>query len=202
MSDMLGRLLGAVLEGRQAGPQPGAGGLEAALGGLLGGGPQALNGLDQVANQLRQAGLGAQVESWIGPGANQPVAPEALIQAFGRQPLEQLGQRTGTDGAGLAGLLATLLPVVINALTPQGRMPQSPAELPGGGQAAGGLGALAGLLGGSGGAAGAGGLLGALGGLMGGAAGQVPPGPTGAQGPVDGAAYGKFGPGRDGGPKG
>ncbi len=214
MSDILGRLLGAVLEGQQP-ARPGAppAGLAGALGGLLGGGEQAVGGLDQVTNQLRQAGLGHQVDSWIGTGANEPIAPEALMQAFGRQPLEQLGQRAGTDGAGLAGLLAAVLPAVINAMTPQGRLPQSPAELPGGGglgallgggaAQGGGLGALAGMLGGAGGAAGAGGLMGALGGLMGGGAAAQPGhgGTVGGEGLADGAAYGKRRPGQGGGMK-
>jgi uncharacterized protein YidB (DUF937 family) len=186
--------------------QPDLNALAGLLGQVLGGGNA--QGLGALTDRLRQGGLGAEVDSWIGPGANQPVAPDRLAAALGPQQL-------GGSGGGMAGVLAALLPVVVNALTPQGRLPQHDAELPqgglagllgamGGGQGAsagGGLGGMLGqLMGGGGAPAQQGGLGALLGGLMGG--GQAPGAGGGAvEGAVDGRAYGKFGPG-DGGRKG
>jgi uncharacterized protein YidB (DUF937 family) len=205
MSDMMGQVLGALLggQGRQA---PGQGGLSEALGGLLGGGDRSVQGLEGIAAQLRQAGLGPQVDSWIGTGANEPVAPEALVQAFGQDEMDRLGRGSGVGGGALAGVLAAVLPAVINAMTPQGRVPRSAAEMPGGG----GLAALFGGQAPPGG--GMEGMLGALGGLLGGAGlGGGGIGSQGGQGgglggtmedrggAVPGAAYGKHAPGQSGG---
>jgi uncharacterized protein YidB (DUF937 family) len=190
--------------------QPDLNAIAGLLGQVLGGGNA--QGLGALTDRLRQGGLGPEVDSWIGPGANQPVAPDRLAAALGPQ---QLGVQGGSGG-GMAGVLAALLPVVVNALTPQGRLPQHDAELPqgglsgllgamGGGQGAsagGGLGGMLGQLMGGGGAQAAqqGGLGALLGGLMGG--GQAPAaGGSSVEGATDGRAYGKFGPG-DGGRKG
>jgi uncharacterized protein YidB (DUF937 family) len=214
MSDILGRVLGGLMQGQGA-QQPQAGGLGGLLGQLLGGGDQSVSGLNGMAEQLRQAGLGRQVDSWIGTGANEPVDPDALAGALGRDHVNNLAQQSGVSGSGLAGTLAALLPVLINAMTPQGRVPQSAAELPqGGGLAAllggagqqggggAGLGALMGALSGQGGAAG--GAAAGLGALLGGAAGGGPArqgGSVSRDGLADGAAYGKNAPGRSGGMK-
>ena len=176
--------------------QPDLNAIAGLLGQVLGGGNA--NGLSARTGRLRQNGLGPEVDSGIRPGANQPVAPDRLAEALGAQ---QLGVQGGSGG-GMAGVLAALLPVVVSALTPQGRLPQHDAELPQGGLA-GLLGAMGGGLGGilgqpMGGGAGQqqqGGLGALLGGLMGGA-------PAGAGGAVeraaDGRASGKFGPGSGG----
>jgi uncharacterized protein YidB (DUF937 family) len=182
--------------------QPDLNALAGLLGQVLGGGNA--SGLAGLTDRLRQGGLGAEVDSWIGPGANQPVAPDRLAAALGPQQLAP----GGNAGGGMAGMLAALLPVVVNALTPQGRLPQRDEELPAGGLA----GLLGGLAGGQGqGGGGLAGLLGAamgggqaqqgqagglgamLAGLMGG--GAEPPAPDG---PVDGRAFGKTGPGQGG----
>lgn len=182
--------------------QSGMSGLEGLLSQLSSGsGGSAAGGLDGLLGTLRQAGLGEQVDSWINTGENRPVEPEALTQAFGAERLQGAAQGLGLQGGGaLAGILAQLLPVLIDRLTPQGQMPSAPQEdagggwgsilggllgggqgggFPGGGaQGGGGLGSiLGGLLGGAGGAQGGGGGLGdILGGLLGGAgAGGQPP---------------------------
>ena len=57
--------------------RPGAGGtgdIAGALGGLLG----SEGGLDGLVKQLSDAGLGEQVQSWVGTGANEPVDPDQL----------------------------------------------------------------------------------------------------------------------------
>lgn len=190
--------------------QPDLNAIAGLLGQVLGGGNA--NGLGAFTDRLRQNGLGPEVDSWIGPGANQPVAPDRLAAALGPQ---QLGI-SGGSGGGMAGVLAALLPVVVNALTPQGRLPQRDEEVPQGGlagllgamgggqgsQQGGGLGAMLGqMMGGGGqGAAQQGGLGALLGGLMGG--GAAPGGGGSVDGATDGRAYGKLGPGEGGGRKG
>jgi uncharacterized protein YidB (DUF937 family) len=169
--------------------------------GALAGGRGGAEGLDALVGRLREGGLADQVDSWVGPGANKPVAPDQLAGVFGQDELAGLAQRFGggESGAGAAGggamatMLAALLPQLINALTPQGRVPQSDAEYGSGGM--GGL--LAQMMGGQGGGAqqGGGGLGALLGGLMGGggaAQGQA----TGGLGAMLGALMGGAGGGQ------
>ena len=131
--------------------------------------------LGPLLDQLRQAGLGRQVDSWIGTGPNEPVEPAELERALGQRGPGAggglggtLGGLTGGLGGGmLGGLLAQALPYIINAMTPRGRVADE--DVPEGG-----LGRiLEGLRGGNaGGAASEGGLGQILGGLR---AGGAPP---------------------------
>ena len=79
--------------------------------------------LGPLLDQLRQAGLGRQVDSWIGTGPNEPVEPAQLDRALGGQSGGGLGGLGGMLGGGmLGGLLAQALPYIINAMTPHGRV--------------------------------------------------------------------------------
>lgn len=150
----------------------GPGGFEEILG-ALGGGRGGAEGLDGVLNQLRAAGFGPQLDSWIGTGANAPVGPEEMRQTFGDDRLRALGDRMGMGGGALAAILAQLLPLLIDRLSPQGRMPRNDAEL---GAQGGGLGEiLGGILGGGGLGSVLGGILG--GGMPGGPGEEVAPRP-------------------------
>ena len=94
------------------------------------------NGLAGLVQQLAASGLGPQVQSWIGTGANFPVSGDQIQQALGSDKIQQLAQQVGINPAELSGALAHLLPHAVDQLTPGGQMPQ-----PGGLQAA-----LSGLL--------------------------------------------------------
>lgn len=85
-------------------------------GGLLGG----LSGLLQ---SFEQSGHGDIINSWIGPGQNQPITPDQLHQALGPQAVENLSLLTGIAAPDLVSELSRVLPGVIDRLTPHGRMP-------------------------------------------------------------------------------
>ena len=122
----LGGMLGGLLGGGQQ--QGGAGGLAGMLGGLLGGGQQAqevhnqaAGGLGGLTDLLSKAGLGDQVQSWIGTGENQPVSAEQIQASLGQTgALGQIAQDAGVSEQDAAGGLAQLLPGLINKLTPNG----------------------------------------------------------------------------------
>jgi uncharacterized protein YidB (DUF937 family) len=115
---------GTAPQGSAAGQE---GGLLGGLGGMLGGlgGAGALGAL--VA-QLQQNGLGQQVNSWIGHGKNQPVAPHELADALGDDTLQHLQDQTGMPRDSLLRELALNLPDAVHELTPEGREPND-AEL-------------------------------------------------------------------------
>lgn len=119
----------------QSQPQGGAapGGLGGMLGGLLGGGGGGLGGLlgglggagalGALVGRLQQKGLGAQVNSWVGPGQNEAVAPDQLAQALDEDDLCDLEQQTGMPRQALLAELAQTLPDAVNEVTPQGQLP-------------------------------------------------------------------------------
>ena len=85
-------------------------------GGLLGG----LGGLLQ---SFEQNGHGDVINSWIGPGQNQPIAPDQLHQVLGPDAVNNLSRLTGLPQDQLLSELSRVLPGVVDKLTPQGRMP-------------------------------------------------------------------------------
>ena len=85
-------------------------------GGLLG-------GLGGLLNKLEQGGLGNQTKSWVGTGQNQPVSPGQLGQALGPNIIKTLSQMTGVSEDQLTKQLSQGIPVIVNVLTPNGRLP-------------------------------------------------------------------------------
>jgi uncharacterized protein YidB (DUF937 family) len=119
--DDLGTMLGS-LGGGTAG-SGGTGDIAGAIGGLV----SNEGGLDGLLGQLRTGGLGDQVDSWVGTGPNQPVAPDQLASALGPERVTQLSSQTGIDVGSLLPMLAAALPAIINALTPNGQVPSGGA---------------------------------------------------------------------------
>jgi uncharacterized protein YidB (DUF937 family) len=121
-------------------------------------GEQGAGGLASLAQGFQQGGLGDLVNSWIGGGPNLPATPAHIQQGLGTDLIGQLAQKVGVSPQVASSLLAVVLPLVLNKLTPQGQLPTQDA-----------LGGLLGsLLGGSAGGSGLGGALGnVLGGLLG-----------------------------------
>lgn len=126
--------------------------VNAGLGGLRGaGGGQsaALNaalsllggqsgGLKALVQAFQQQGLGDIVGSWVGTGQNLPIAPDQLRQVLGSQQMSQFAAQAGIAPESAGSALASLLPSLIDKLTPEGRVPADD-QLPG-------LDVLAGLL--------------------------------------------------------
>jgi uncharacterized protein YidB (DUF937 family) len=82
-----------------------------------------LDGLSDLIGKLAAGGAAPQVNSWVGPGANQPIQPGQLGSALGQSTLNELSQRTGMSQQELLNQLALVLPQLINHLTPNGRVP-------------------------------------------------------------------------------
>lgn len=82
-----------------------------------------VGGLSDLIGRLTAGGAAPQVNSWVGPGENQPIQPGQLGGALGQNTLNELSQRTGMSQQELLNQLALVLPQIINHLTPQGRVP-------------------------------------------------------------------------------
>lgn len=90
-------------------------------------GSAAPSGLADLIAKLEAAGLGDQVKSWIGTGQNEPVAPSDLGDALGKKTVTQMADKAGVDQSDLLTQLAKALPVIIDKLTVDGRMPDRKA---------------------------------------------------------------------------
>lgn len=98
------------------------------------------NGLAGLTSALSSQGLGDVLESWIGTGSNQAIAPEQLSSALGEDTMAQFASKAGIGIEQAGPALAAVLPGLINGLTPQGSAPEESSL----------EGALAGMLGGGG----------------------------------------------------
>ena len=117
---MLDKLVSGAAQSMLGGQSNGS--LMAVISGLLssssGGG-----GMAGLIQQFQQAGLGEQVQSWIGSGQNLPISMEQLIQVFGAGKIQQLAASAGMDQQQFGGQLAEMLPQVVDRLTPEGKVP-------------------------------------------------------------------------------
>ena len=80
-------------------------------------------GLQGVLGKFQQAGYGAQADSWVSTGQNQPISADALSQVLGHGQLAQIAQQLRLPQGETAGGLASLLPQMIDRMTPHGQVP-------------------------------------------------------------------------------
>lgn len=81
-------------------------------------------GLGGFVENFKSKGLGDVIGSWIGSGENQSISVEQIQHVLGGEQIQQLGQKLGLSGEELSGSLASLLPQLIDKLTPDGTVPQ------------------------------------------------------------------------------
>ena len=60
-----------------------------------------LGGLGSLAERFQQSGHGDVINSWIGSGQNQPIAPDQLHQALGPDAVNNLSRLTGLSAQDL-----------------------------------------------------------------------------------------------------
>ena len=121
----LAALLGARAVGSGLGGLLGGTGAAAPTPPVAPGQPQGglLGGLSGMLQSFQQGGHGDVINSWVGPGQNQPIAPAQLHQALGPDAVNNLSRLTGMSQDQLLSELSRVLPGVVDKLTPHGRMP-------------------------------------------------------------------------------
>ncbi|AOJ02011.1 MULTISPECIES: YidB family protein [Burkholderia] len=82
--------------------------------------PGGLNGLIEKFNA---GGAGGIIGSWIGTGENQPISSETLQNVLGSDTVGALAQKIGVDPQQASGILAQVLPHIVNGATPNGEVP-------------------------------------------------------------------------------
>ncbi|RSE21929.1 YidB family protein [Acinetobacter johnsonii] len=83
---------------------------------------QQQGGLQAALDKLKGQGLTSQVDDWVstGPGENAQVQPDQVQSLFDDADVEQVAQQTQTPKSAIYGAIASVLPQVIDSLTPQG----------------------------------------------------------------------------------
>lgn len=84
--------------------------------------PGALNNL---LASFQQQGLGDVAQSWIGSGSNLPISADQLSKVLGPGVLGGIASKAGIGEAEAASGLSSLLPQVIDKLSPGGKAPAS-----------------------------------------------------------------------------
>ena len=134
---MFGNILGAVLG--NMGQQGGTAGAIASVAGSLLANDGDHGGLGGLVGKFEQAGLGNVVSSWIGGGQNLPISAEQLQSVLGSDAVAGIAAKLGINPADAMGQLSTMLPGLVDKLTPNGAAPAG---------GLGNMGDLAGMLGG------------------------------------------------------
>jgi uncharacterized protein YidB (DUF937 family) len=131
IDDLLGGLGGGGLGGVLGGILAGGG----RSGGLGGGNPllrmllplvasMLMNGgLKKILARLQAQGKGAQADSWVGRGANEPLRAADVQEALDDQELDRIAQQLGVSREEAAEAVAQVLPDVVDQATPEGELP-------------------------------------------------------------------------------
>lgn len=104
------------------GTSGGQGGLMDIVSGLLNN-PQT-GGLQGLIKNFQEKGLGDAVSSWIGTGQNQAVSGEQIHSALGSEQVDAIANKLGVSSSEASTSLASMLPQLIDKLTPTGQVPE------------------------------------------------------------------------------
>ncbi len=81
------------------------------------------SGLGGVLAAFTKAGLGHVVSLWVSTGPNPPVAPEQVDSALGPGTVDLFAQKAGLPLGEATSVLASVLPTLVDRLTPNGQVP-------------------------------------------------------------------------------
>jgi uncharacterized protein YidB (DUF937 family) len=121
MSNIFGDLIGGVLRG-MTGQQGDASALPNILAQILRN--TDLGSIGGLLDQLQKSGLGTQVTSWLGNGANLPVSADQLRAALGDERVRQIAASLGIPIDQVLGQLSQHLPAAIDKMSPNGTLEQ------------------------------------------------------------------------------
>ncbi|MFN8006947.1 MAG: YidB family protein [Terriglobia bacterium] len=86
---------------------------------------QQSGGLQGLLQNFTQKGLGDIVSSWVSTGKNLPVSGDQIQSALGSDTISALAQKAGIAPDMANSLLAQVLPMIVDKLTPDGKIPET-----------------------------------------------------------------------------
>jgi uncharacterized protein YidB (DUF937 family) len=81
-------------------------------------------GLSGVVQSFHDKGLGEIASSWIGTGQNISITADQIQHVLGSDQVKQLAAKAGISPDIASSSLASMLPSLIDKLTPNGQMPE------------------------------------------------------------------------------
>ena len=81
-------------------------------------------GLQGMLETFKSKGLGEIISSWIGTGENQAISKDQILEALGKDQIQKMAEKVGISQEEASGGLASLLPEIIDKLTPNGKLPE------------------------------------------------------------------------------
>ena len=91
-------------------------------GGQTADGENPAGGLGGLIDSFKKAGLGEKADSWVSTGENQPVSEPEVEKGVGADVIDDLAAQTGMSREELLKRLATVLPGMVDKMTPSGRL--------------------------------------------------------------------------------
>lgn len=82
-------------------------------------------GIAGLMQNFQQNGLASLLQSWISTGQNLPISAEQIQQVLGHQQVAQIADQAGVSPQEASNGVASLLPQIVDKLTPNGQIPQS-----------------------------------------------------------------------------
>lgn len=86
-----------------------------------------VGGIAGLQKMFQQGGLGSVISSWISTGQNLPVSADQLQSVLHSGALQEAAQKAGVDPSKLTGMMTTLLPSLVDKLSPNGQIPDAGA---------------------------------------------------------------------------
>lgn len=83
-------------------------------------------GLSGLLKTFEDKGLGNVAASWVASGKNLPVTPEQVENVLGPAVIAELAQKIGLTPDQFKAALVQFLPLLVDKLTPGGRLPPPP----------------------------------------------------------------------------
>ncbi len=86
-----------------------------------------VGGIAGLQRMFQHGGLGNTLSSWISTGQNLPISADQLQGVLHSGALQQAAQQIGMDPSQLTNLMSTLMPHLVDKLTPNGQVPDAGA---------------------------------------------------------------------------
>jgi uncharacterized protein YidB (DUF937 family) len=86
-----------------------------------------VGGIAGLQRMFQQGGVGNILSSWISTGQNLPISASQLQNVLHGGALQQAAQQSGMDPSQLTSMMSSLLPHLIDKLTPNGQVPDASA---------------------------------------------------------------------------
>ena len=86
-----------------------------------------VGGIAGLQKMFQQGGLQNIFSSWLSNGPNMAISTSQLQNVLHSGALQQVAQSAGIDPTQLTGMMSSLLPNLVDKLTPNGQMPDASA---------------------------------------------------------------------------